>query len=33
MLAKIMVMEMVTKVGVAYIGTLVLLGLASLLIG
>ncbi len=33
MLAKIMVMDMVTRVGVAYIGALVLLGLASLLIG
>lgn len=33
MLAKIMVMEMVTKVGVAYIGALVVLGLASWLIG
>ena len=33
MLANIMVMDMVTKVGVAYIGDLVLLALASLLIG
>ena len=33
MLAKIMVMDMVTRVGVAYIGALVLLALASLLIG
>ncbi len=33
MLAKIMVMEMVTKVGAAYIGALVLLGLAVWLIG
>ncbi len=33
MLAKIMVMDMVTRVGVAYIGALVLLGLAVWLIG
>ncbi len=33
MLANIMVMGMVTKVGAAYVGALVLLAVASLLIG
>ena len=33
MLERVMFMEVGTKVGAAYIGTLVLLGLASLLIG